>query len=75
MRACLLALARGDGCTAVGLGFVASSPDYPPATGSPWAHTAEPFRETTLKAESTIGHPAEDVFKWTFEDGTVFQGR
>lgn len=57
------------------MGFAVSSPDYPPATGSPWAHTAEPFRDTTFRAVPAVGNPAQDVFKWTFEDGTVFEGR
>jgi len=43
--------------------------------GSAWARTAEPFRETSFKADSTFGNPSQDVFKWMFEDGTVLEGR
>ncbi|CAN0087203.1 unnamed protein product, partial [Scytosiphon promiscuus] len=57
-----------------GLSFVTSN-EYPPVTGSPWTHNAEPFRKTTLTAHSTSGNPSHDVFKWSFADGTVLEGR
>ncbi|CAM9966090.1 unnamed protein product, partial [Ectocarpus fasciculatus] len=52
-----------------------SSNDYPPVTGSKWDNIAEPYRRTTFTASSTVGNPDVDVFQWSFEDGTVLEGR
>ncbi|CAN0499658.1 unnamed protein product, partial [Ectocarpus sp. 8 AP-2014] len=52
-----------------------SSNAYPRLANSAWANLAEPFRDTTLTAGSSIGDPDQDVFKWSFEDGTVLEGR
>lgn len=70
----MLARALGGG-GAAGLDFASYSTDYPPVAGSAWTRTAEPFRETMFEADSTLGNPSQDVFKWMFEDGTVLQGR
>ncbi|CBJ33028.1 Hypothetical Protein RRSL_02205 [Ectocarpus siliculosus] len=48
---------------------------YPRLANSAWANLAEPFRDTTLTAGSSVGDPDRDVFKWSFEDGTVLEGR
>lgn len=54
-----------------------SSNEYDDVTWSPWAHIAEPYRETVLRADSTVGHPDEDVFIWTFpgEHEASYEGR
>ena len=49
--------------------------EYNDVQGSAWQHLAEPFRETTLEASSTVGDPEENVFIWTFDDNTVLEGR
>ncbi|CAM9580371.1 unnamed protein product [Ectocarpus fasciculatus] len=49
--------------------------EYPPLKKSKWAHVAEPFRDTTFTAFSSIGNLATDVFQWSFQDGTVLEGR
>lgn len=52
-----------------------TSNNYPPVTSSKWDHIAEPYRSTTFTASSTVGDPDTDVFQWSFEDGTVLEGR
>ncbi|CAM9495225.1 unnamed protein product [Ectocarpus sp. 8 AP-2014] len=64
----------GGGDATEGLSFVSSN-EYLPTTGSPWTHLAEPFRDTTFTAYSTLGRSDADVFMWSFEDGTVLEGR
>ncbi|CAM9217833.1 unnamed protein product [Ectocarpus sp. 6 AP-2014] len=64
----------GGGDATEGLSFVSSN-EYLPTTGSPWTHLAEPFRDTTFTASSILGRPDADVFKWSFEDGTMLEGR
>eukprot|EP00752_Nemacystus_decipiens_P017229 g15434.t1 len=56
------------------LGFTATN-EYPPLEHSKWPLVAEPFRSTTFTASSSIGDPDKDVFKWSFPDGTVLEGR
>ncbi|CAM9705683.1 unnamed protein product, partial [Hapterophycus canaliculatus] len=56
------------------LSFVASN-EYPNLQNKAWAHVAEPYRDTTFTAKSNLGNPVKDVFKWSFEDGTVIEGR
>ena len=51
------------------------SNEYNDVQGSAWQHLAEPFRETTLEASSTVGDPEKNVFIWTFDDNTVLEGR
>lgn len=54
-----------------------SKNSYPDITWSPWSHLAEPYRETTLRADSTLGDLDNDVFVWTMpgENGASFEGR
>lgn len=53
-----------------------SSNEYDPVTWAPWRHLAEPFRETTLTATSTVGDPSSDSFTWRFpEEDLVLEGR
>ncbi|CAM9656056.1 unnamed protein product [Scytosiphon promiscuus] len=60
--------------TADDLSFEASN-EYPQIQNKAWAHVAEPYRATTFTASSNLGNPGKDVFKWSFEDGTVIEGR
>lgn len=50
---------------------------YPKITWSPWIRLAEPYREATLRADSTAGDPDNDVFLWSLpgENDAVFEGR
>lgn len=54
-----------------------SGNDYPPVDWSPWKHLAEPYKETALKAKSTVGDPERDLFVWILEDenGAMYEGR
>ncbi len=52
-----------------------STNEYPPVIHSSWPLLAEPFRHTTFTASSRAGDPENDVFKWSFEDGTVLEGK
>ena len=49
--------------------------EYDPVQGAHWPHLAEPHRQTTFEASSTIGDPYRSVFTWTFADNTVLEGR
>eukprot|EP00903_Cladosiphon_okamuranus_P019382 g17822.t1 len=60
--------------TAHALGFTTTN-EYPPIEHSRWLLLAEPFRSTTFTAISNVGDPEKDVFKWTFPDTTVLEGR
>lgn len=43
--------------------------------GSAWPHLAEPHKVSRLAAASTAGDQENDIFTWSFEDGTVLEGR
>ncbi len=74
LLALFLAVAGAQYTTADALSFGVTN-EYPPVEHSSWVRIAEPFRETTFTANSNIGDPDKDVFKWSFEDGTVLQGK
>ena len=71
----LVAVIEGAQYTTADDLWFATSNEYPAIEQSAWPHVAEPYRETTFTASSTIGHQETDVFKWSFEDGTVLEGR
>lgn len=54
-----------------------SGNEYPPVEWSPWKHLAEPYKETALRAYSTVGDPERDGFVWRLEDenGAMYEGR
>ena len=74
------AAAAGDdvqiGSSAGRLSF-ATSNEYPPVEWSPWPHLAEPYKETSMRAVSTIGEPHRDLFMWMLEEenGAIYEGR
>lgn len=71
--------ASSVGIASAGDSFISftSKNSYPDITWSPWSHLAEPHRETTLRADSTLGDLDNDVFVWTMpgENGASFEGR
>lgn len=52
-----------------------TSNEYPPLGNTAWTYVAEPHKPTTFTAGSAVGNHGKDVFKWSFEDGTVLEGR
>lgn len=54
-----------------------STNEYDPVNWSPWTHLAEPWREATLTASTTLGDPEKDIFTWSIpdENGTILEGR
>ena len=74
------AAAAGDdvqiGSSAGRLSF-ATSNEYPPVEWSPWPHLAEPYKETSMRAVSTLGEPHRDLFMWMLEEenGAIYEGR
>ncbi|CAN0120597.1 unnamed protein product [Pylaiella littoralis] len=60
--------------TADDLWFTTSN-EYPRLGNLAWPYVAEPFKRTVFTADSAVGNRDEDVFKWSFEDGTVLEGR
>ncbi|CAM9656131.1 unnamed protein product [Scytosiphon promiscuus] len=63
-----------DAASSDALSFTATN-EYPPVEFAKWEHVAEPFRKTTFTAKSNIGDSDQDVFMWSFPDGTVIEGR
>lgn len=68
------AAAAGDGLIDNILSFTCTN-EYDAVQGSPWAHLAEPYRQATFEAASTVGDPNRSVFTWAFGDSTVLEGR
>lgn len=74
------AAAAGDdvqiGSSAGRLSF-ATANEYPPVEWSPWPHLAEPYKETSMRAVSTLGEPHRDLFMWMLEEenGAIYEGR